>query len=1121
MFVFSLTNVFLYLVLILSIVSYQKHLSFSNNVALIGHINFIAPVINSADDYVFLTSYNGSVSLFDYKTGEPKWIRHHREEETVEKVHTDERHATVLLYRGICHSGRHREDDLDTVPNLYYINVYDILSSNLVNVYQYNEVLLDFFKKEDMLVMAFQERIEIGNVIDNSIEYRFYKDMNIDVQFAYVKIVHFDLSSNRLSLFCIEEKEAAPYFIIVDMSNPAKLLKITKVSELQINKKRKHFIEIYKDHLALIYNRKYLYWIDIENWEEGKYIYHSETINVKDEEELFKEEVVVNGKYVIEANEKAELEMNNVEETFFTQDGHIIIDIFREKFHYLYGQNKLQFIEKLKADEIGGYYFKDGKKYLISIREENQKLLIEKKDTSKKKQTYFATLPKGKNVLQNVELFMGLYTSAEKTNYYFSVFNDSSFTVYKDKEILYSREEALAYIEQTHFYSFQHLQGDKQKRTYPWEFNIVKEIKNFAKMKMSLLNVSRHMNEMLNKKEVRNSLLPFHLMHLTYKENMKLLHISEGKKTNDHIFSSVVKNEETEEVKEKNKKRKVNADDSYNSEKPSFLMNQLFNDVYKRVVSHPSVKHWWNYLVLVSTRGGLIFTFHLPTGLILYKIDLNQFKNTKRPAPKHYLCSYDLTNNNWVEMQGGKKLMFLEKSRNERKKLGINNISGNMKKSDDLNDSEKGKRKKKGIYKKETELSPFRMYSKDSVIVIYKDGNNSNILIFDILNGTILFKKQLLSFPIERFFILPNSGALLAVDHSMNLKIIDVLNKKRIDPINNNALYFFNINTMNSDIRGYTVVCTEEPNKKGKGKIEMGDEISEINKKLRIVETYRINMNEEELEVIAMSKTKKQKIFPVKINADAAIRYKYLNNNIICYIAKTRNKKKDFLYTLYIIDGVGGKYLFSKILDIFAKPPFHILINENFVVVNYYHSYLNKYVVYVLELLLDKEDPGFLNIITSKKEKTVCLFHDENVMIAERQYVIDYNIRSFAFTETKRGITNTHLILLLDTNKIASLVISGDYNRNFYKNINEYITRTNILYNSTGISLNESSLESTTLLFSWGNYLYFTSYQPSGSFDTIENYNVFFLVFIIIVVFVATFFSYTIRKDKTLHAHWT
>lgn len=1178
--------------------SFQKHLPLSTNVPLIGHINFIVPVNKFINDSILLSSFTGNVALFDYKKGEHRWIRNHREEEQVKKLQGDEKHASVLISRNSC---CHCSDKLfysvtnEEEKNVsLYINVYDIVNSDLISSYEYKEEIKDFVKSGDKIVIVFKDRIEIGNINDNTfLYYIYFKDFNVNFNFIYIKIVKFvkfktknetptdiekdiqkdikkdiETEKNVLFLFCIEQKEAIPYLITIDIiKGIAKNVKVTKIEELKINKRRKHFIKIWNNHLVLIYNRKFLYWIDIniDISEEGKkYVYNYETISEKTEEELFKEENVVNENFLIKSEEETEIETeteienekekemkrkrkNSNNENVSKSNEHIVIDIFGKKIHYFYVSKKFQLIKELKENEIQGYYYKNGNKEVIIARDEKKEIYIDIAKPDGKIQNNVTLLRKSTNALYKATLVIGLYNSIEKENYYFTILKDCSFTVYRNNDPLYSREEALAYIEQVFFYSFQHLQMEKEQSTYPWEVNLTEEIENFTKNKINILNASHNLEELFDKKENRNSLLPFNLFYLNEEEKNGLLQISIDKKRNRPFWKGM-KNEtenETEKKKEMEEKKKLENDteDMESKKKKFHLMNQLLNKVYKQVISHPSVKYSWNYIILVSTRNGFIFAFHLSTGLILYKIDLNQFKKKQLPFMNVYFCSYSLTNSNWGEMPSGKKVLFLELDK-EQKRTQINNTDMNIgmdmnkvsnednknnrndknyrerNQNETVSSFEKRREDKKMVHKQENEIFPFRMYSKDSVVTVYKDGDNSGILIFDILNGNVLFKESLSSFQIEHFFILPRSGSVIAVDHLLNTRVIHVRNTKLLlDDINNKGFYFYNINTLKNHIRGYKLMSIDNLNsssEKNERDLETHEKIS----KIRVVETYRINMNEEKLEVLAMSKTRKKSFFPVKINNDATIQYKYLNNNIICYITKSLNKKKEYFYTLYIMDGVGGRYLFSKILEKYAEPPFHILINENFVIVNYYHSNLHKYVLYVMELLLDKRDPGFLSIISSKKEKTVPLFHNENVLIAEKQYVIDYNIRSFNFTETKRGITNKHLMLLLDTNKIASLTISDAYNKNFYRRINEYITNRNILHNSAGVELNESSLESTTLLFSWGNYLYFTSYQPNGSYDTMENCNILFLLLITILVFVITFLSYIKRMDKKLHAYW-
>ncbi|SBT80801.1 ER membrane protein complex subunit 1, putative [Plasmodium malariae] len=498
---------------------------------------------------------------------------------------------------------------------------------------------------------------------------------------------------------------------------------------------------------------------------------------------------------------------------------------------------------------------------------------------------------------------------------------------------------------------------------------------------------------------------------------------------------------------------------------------------------------------VLSTRNNIIFARHLYTGLTLYKMHGNILKGTKHIfSLKRHLCSFSFSNHNWAEIDNGKKIIFSDNA----------NENTNNEKTASSTDEHSGK---STLNLRNNEIFLFKSFSKDSVITIFKSNESSHIVIFDILNGDILFKKKLDSFAVENIFVYKKNSSIIAVDNLLNTKIMHVnVDNSVIENINDEELFLYSINKSKNFIQGYKLInLTLSESKKS----EVG-----------LIQTYSIKLNDEKIEVFSKTLTEKDLFYPIKINKDASICYKYINDNIISYITKTLYEKR-FIYSLYIIDGISGSLIYSKNLDKYAHPPFHLVISENMVVLNYYNVNLNKYIIQIFEILLDRKDPGFLNLITSKKEKLVDLFDEKEIIVNEKNYVIDHNIKSFKFTETKRGITNKHILLLLDTNRIAALNVGlNEEDQNVYKNLNTFITQTDILYNSKGFISNESLLESTTLVFSWGNYLYFTCYQPNGSYDTIENFNVLLLLFLIILVFVGTYFSYIVRMNKELYSKW-
>ncbi|KAI4834834.1 ER membrane protein complex subunit 1 [Plasmodium brasilianum] len=1038
-----LLRIFFCFIAFLSKLTFGKNLPYANIGTLIGHINFIIPTQNLINNFILLSSFSGNIGLLNYKTGTLKYVKNHRDNEKVKKLHGDDKYATVLIYKNNFEEdskGNYTKDE-----NVYsYINVYDIVESYLLSVFEYkNEIIEDFLIKEEKIYILLQNRIDIGNINDSSTISINFKELNLNS--IYTKIVV--VNDNKITLFYVDTSLFC-YIVNIDALNKT-LVNLNKIKELQINDKINNYVSGSNSNknVIIIYNKKYLHWIELLS-EENKYYYNNVIINDENENTLFVNEINGKNKFIMDDG----MDQWNTENYFVLNiGGNISVYSYNSdnKQMNVVGKRKKKNSEIVNhnenvnehvnghvnghANEIVGYYInKNHKKDFIFAEDNNGKILIKK---------------------------------AKK----YTEYND-------DKET--NNDIVIKVLNKT-------FEKKKKKKTkkYPYstKFHIIKELEKYVKDKLNSFNKS-YLDEVMNIK-AELSLLPFNFFYLSNEEKMSLLNICKNKKLKSESLINSKKGENTNF-------------DTQNSGNYKFnLMRQMLQDSFEKYEHNHSSKYAGSSVVLVSTCNNIIFAIHLYTGLILYKMDGNILKGTKHIfSLKRHLCSFSFSNHNWAEIDNGKKIIFSDNA----------NENTNNEKTASSTDEHSGK---STLNLRNNEIFLFKSFSKDSVITIFKSNESSHIVIFDILNGDILFKKKLDSFAVENIFVYKKNSSIIAVDNLLNTKIMHVnVDNSVIENINDEELFLYSINKSKNFIQGYKLInLTLSESKKS----EVG-----------LIQTYSIKLNDEKIEVFSKTLTEKDLFYPIKINKDASICYKYINDNIISYITKTLYEKR-FIYSLYIIDGISGSLIYSKILDKYAHPPFHLVISENMVVLNYYNVNLNKYIIQIFEILLDRKDPGFLNLITSKKEKLVDLFDEKEIIVNEKNYVIDHNIKSFKFTETKRGITNKHILLLLDTNRIAALNVGlNEEDQNVYKDLNTFITQTDILYNSKGFISNESLLESTTLVFSWGNYLYFTCYQPNGSYDTIENFNLLLLLFLIILVFVGTYFSYIVRMNKELYSKW-
>ncbi|VTZ70959.1 ER membrane protein complex subunit 1, putative [Plasmodium chabaudi chabaudi] len=1124
-------SIFICFIAFLAKLSLSENVPYSSISSLVGHINLVLPVPNLISDHVLVSSSNSNIGLLNYKTGILKNVLNYKKNEDIKKVHTNDKYTFVLVTNRNL-QGSEKSNCPNGEDTYSYINVYTGEELYLLNILEYkNETIIDFIVIDEKIYVLLNDRISIRNLNDNSIDSIVFKEHNINS--IYSKIIK--KGYNNLSLLYVDS-DLFCHLVLFDTINN-KIIHNKKITNFQINNKLNNYVSVINNkNTVVIYNKKDMHIIELSDQENNNnrdniYNYYYQKLNGENKDEENKD-----GGIEGEVQDKSNFIMDNEMENL-NADEYFVIKLGNDEYISMYKTGKntktndnniIKLIKQKKSEnELVGYYIdKDNKKKLIYsedkegkifVKSLNEQNVINKNKTEGKddNNNTIAILNKGSNVYYHGELLIGVYDEEDKSNYFFSVYQDSSFSVYKNNDVHYTREEALSYVKQMHFYNFDHLKNTKNKSVNNLnmpEFSILKELEKYLKRKISSLNKS-YIEEIMNN-TTQLSLVPFNFFYLTVNEKLEMLNILINKnEPNDIKRKTLIDTKASEKngLKTDGKKDSSDNSNSINTANKDYkyeMMKNLIKNAIGKYETDQSSNYAKKSIVLVSTSNNFIFAIHLYTGLILYKIDMNPIKGANSIISlKNKQCSYSLNKNNWSEYEQGEKIIFLNTaSKGDISTTTFNRIDGSIDQSNGL--------------------SLFKSFSKDSALVILKTDSISHIIIFDILTTDIIFERKLNSFAIQNLFIYTNENnkSIIAVDKMLRAKMIpienDVVKKDKTSQneaitevdLKNEEFYFYTVNSEKKAIQGYRIIGPDNKNKN-----TTNNDID-----LRLIETYFINMNTEQIEVYAKSLTKQKDIFyPIKINKDASICYKYINNNIIAYVTKTENNSiSSIAYTIYIIDGVTGTLIHSKTLDKHARPPFHIIINENIVVLHFYNANINKYVIKAFELLLDKKDPGFINLISSKKDKFVDLFDVKNVVVKEQNYIIDHNVKSFNFTETKRGITNKHLLLLLDTNKIAMLNLTGENKEPIYKNLNTFITHKNILYNSKGFVSNESMLESTTLIFSWGDYFYFTSYQPNGSFDTMDSFNIFFLLFLIFSVFIASYFSYITRKNKIICAKW-
>jgi hypothetical protein len=344
----------------------------------------------------------------------------------------------------------------------------------------------------------------------------------------------------------------------------------------------------------------------------------------------------------------------------------------------------------------------------------------------------------------------------------------------------------------------------------------------------------------------------------------------------------------------------------------------------------------------------------------------------------------------------------------------------------------------------------------------------------------------------------------LLVDSKRNVHVVPT-NKPEYEKIlegNAERLFHFEVNRRDQVVQGFAV-----------GGSKSGSEL---------VRLWNVELGSVGEHIVAstMPAHREWDHVPVHIKGDASILYKYINTNMIAVATEDIGKGNVTSLNLYVIDAVTGHVLHqSRIFG--AAKPVHLAACDNWVLMHYWNEKRTRFELTVVEMFESKADDGPWNILFGGKQGqnfSVSAHHMDNPVPLQQTYIFPTGVTSMGVTATHKGITPRSVIMALTTDHLYSVskdmlnprrpyMTNGvlDKERSVppqfaptkeepvppYAPIiplrhTDVLTYYNPMGKVTGIASSPTTLESTSLVFSYGLDLFFTPVQAAKAYDVLS-----------------------------------
>ncbi|KZT08987.1 DUF1620-domain-containing protein [Laetiporus sulphureus 93-53] len=277
-----------------------------------------------------------------------------------------------------------------------------------------------------------------------------------------------------------------------------------------------------------------------------------------------------------------------------------------------------------------------------------------------------------------------------------------------------------------------------------------------------------------------------------------------------------------------------------------------------------------------------------------------------------------------------------------------------------------------------------------------------------------------------------------------------------------------------------------------------------------------------------------------KVLGNRTTLYKYLNPNMMT-VATRSTDRQERRCSIYVVDGAKGTVLYHVVIP--ATDDVKVAFAENWLVYEYYDGDIagvdaaKSYHLVSVELYEGHgaDDKRRSSDLSSLSADTIA------ITAFEQAYVLPHGIRTISTTSTTYGITMKDIIVANENNQIQSFPRRAlDPRRPKHKPTNQELEEMLVQYDALlpddpkhvlshnyevmgtkRIITSPALLESTSLVFTYGQDLFFTRVAPSNTFDVLsENFNKAQLVLTVAGLAFAIAVAKPMVRRKRLREKW-
>ncbi|KAJ8021770.1 ER membrane protein complex subunit 1 [Holothuria leucospilota] len=418
-----------------------------------------------------------------------------------------------------------------------------------------------------------------------------------------------------------------------------------------------------------------------------------------------------------------------------------------------------------------------------------------------------------------------------------------------------------------------------------------------------------------------------------------------------------------------------------------------------------------------------------------------------------------------------------------------------------------------------------------TIIAKSKDSDKNVIFSFNPING----KPSLPEYPVGQ--VLPNPLRQATMQNIVDLEFMKVIvlldkdNKVSVYPStaesivakNMDKIYLFTADSTSGALNGYRLLPLEE-NELLKGEfhpIFSAEEVWHVQLPSLLQRITHVVSKRPTEEVHSQG----------RVLGDRTVLYKYLNPNLVVVISEGEDATAKSHVTVYLIDVVTGNIVFQTDHKR-VEGPVHVVHSENWVVYHFWNNRFRRNEVTVLELFEGK----------SQKNSTAFSSLDPpSAPLVERQsYVFSEALQAITTTQTEKGITSKHVLMVLQSGGIVSLpkrILDPrrplvptqqhkeegliPYTPELVVPQTAYINYNQSVFGVRSIHTSPAGLESTCLVLAYGLDFYFTRATPSNLFDVLkEDFDYLLIGTVLIGLLVAAIVTRRLASMKALRQAW-